>query len=66
MLIYDMLWFFIILLCGFILLFSRICWKIRINIFEGAGVDLVRKYVDLVRKYVDLAGKYVEGVRNKS
>jgi len=33
--IYDVLWCINILLSGFILLFSRICWKIRINIFEG-------------------------------
>ena len=59
MLIYDVLWCFNILLYGFILLLSRLCWKIRINRFGGARLDLVRKYVDLVRKYV-------EGVRYKS
>ena len=32
--IYVDLWCFNILLSGFILLFSRICWKIRINIFD--------------------------------
>jgi len=67
MLIYDVLWCFIILLSGFILLFSRICWKIGINRYIwGAGLDLVRKYVDLVRKYEDLVRKYVEGERYKS
>ena len=47
------------LLSGFILLLSRICWKIRINRLGGADLDLARKYEDLVRKYV-------EGVRYKS
>jgi len=59
MLICDVLWCFNILLSGFILLFSRIYWKTRINRLGGAGLDLVRKYMDLVRKYV-------EGVRYKS
>jgi len=43
MLIYDVLWCFNILLSGFILLFSRICWKIGINRLGGVGLDLVRK-----------------------
>jgi len=59
MLIYDVLWCFNISLSGFILLFSRICWKIRINRLGGADLDLLSKYVDLVRKYV-------EGMRYKS
>jgi len=46
MLIYNVLWCFNILLSGFILLFSRICWKIRINRLGGADLDLVRKYVE--------------------
>jgi len=43
MLIYDVLWCINILLSGFILLlFSRICWKIRISRLGGADLELVR------------------------
>ena len=42
MLIYDVLCCFNILLSGFILLFSRICWKIGINRIGGAGLEIIR------------------------
>ena len=47
-----------ILLSGFMLFFSRICWKLEYIYLRG--------WLDLVRKYVDLVRKYVEGVRYKS
>jgi len=42
MLIYDVLLCINILLSGFILLFGRICWKIRINRLGGAVLEIIK------------------------
>jgi len=40
--IYDMLLCINTLLSGFILLFSRVCWKLEIIRLDGAELELIR------------------------